>query len=379
MMSAAIVVLGSRPTASSLDLMPKTDAPVVFVQTSLPGASAEEVETQITKPIEEVVNTIAGIDELRSSSQQGGSRVIIMFVLERDIEAAVQDVRDKVASITNQFPRETLAPRIMKMDPDSNPILTIAVSGNRSQKEISEIVDKQIKQVLETVNNVGEVTFTGDRHREIQLLLDKDRLNAYNLTVDQVRAAVQRQNVEIPGGSFISGAQEITLRTMGRIQTVEDFNRIIISTAAAGSSPSRTSAGWSTPWRRSAAYRASTAARPCRSTSASSGTNTIEVVDAVLAELDRAKPNLPPDITIQTTRDQSTFIRRSFSEIQHHHPGDCSPASWCSCSCATSHRHRRGRDPNLHHRHLHRDARAGVHLEQHDDAGAVPGHRHRDR
>ena len=320
MMSAAIVVLGIASYSQlGLDLMPKTDAPVVFVQTSLPGASAEEVETQITKPIEEVVNTIAGIDELRSSSQQGGSRVIIMFVLERDIEAAVQDVRDKVASITNQFPRETLAPRIMKMDPDSNPILTIAVSGNRSQKEISEIVDKQIKQVLETVNNVGEVTFTGDRHREIQLLLDKDRLNAYNLTVDQVRAAVQRQNVEIPGGSFISGAQEITLRTMGRIQTVEDFNRIIISYSG-GRVITFQDIG-----------RVVDTVEEIRSVSRlngrqavsldirkQSGTNTIEVVDAVLAELDRAKPNLPPDITIQTTRDQSTFIRRSFREIQHH-------------------------------------------------------------
>lgn len=320
MMSAAIVVLGIASYRQlGLDLMPKTDAPVVFVQTNLPGASAEEVETQITKPIEEVVNTIAGIDELRSSSQQGGSRVIIMFVLERDIEAAVQDVRDKVASITNQFPRETLAPRIMKMDPDSNPILTIAVSGNRSQKEISEIVDKRIKQVLETVNNVGEVTFTGDRHREIQLLLDKDRLNAYNLTVDQVRTAVARQNVEIPGGSFVSGAQEIALRTMGRIQKVEDFNRIIISYSG-GRAVTFQDIG-----------RVLDTVEEVRSVSRlngrqavsldirkQSGTNTIEVVDDVLAELDRVKLTLPPDITIQTTRDQSTFIRRSFSEIQHH-------------------------------------------------------------
>lgn len=320
MMSAAIVVLGIASYSQlGLDLMPKTDAPVVFVQTNLPGASAEEVETQLTKPIEEVVNTIAGIDELRSSSQQGGSRVIIMFVLERDIEAAVQDVRDKVASITNQFPRETLAPRIMKMDPDSSPILTIAVSGNRSQKEISEIVDKRIKQVLETVNNVGEVTFTGDRHREIQLLLDKDRLNAYNLTVDQVRSAVQRQNVEIPGGSFVSGSQEIALRTMGRIQKVEDFNRIIISYSG-GRAITFQDVG-----------RVIDTVEEVRSVSRlngrqavsldirkQSGTNTIEVVDDVLAELDRVKLTLPPDITIQTTRDQSTFIRRSFSEIQHH-------------------------------------------------------------
>ena len=152
MLSAAIVVLGIASYKQlGLDLMPKTDMPVAFVQTSLPGASAEEIETQITKPIEEAVNTIAGIDELRSSSQQGGSRVIITFNLERDIEAAVQDVRDKVAAITNKFPNDTIPPVIQKNDPDSNPILTIAISGNRSQKEISDIVDKRIKQTLDTV------------------------------------------------------------------------------------------------------------------------------------------------------------------------------------------------------------------------------------
>ena len=320
MMSAAIVVLGIASYSQlGLDLMPKTDMPVVFVQTSLPGASAEEVESQITKPIEEVVNSIAGIDELRSSSTQGGSRVIIMFVMERDIEAAVQDVRDKVASIANQFPRDTLPSRVQKIDPDANPILTIAVSGNRSQKEISEIVDKKIKQVLETVNNVGEVTFSGDRHREIQLLLDKDRMNAYSLTTDQVRNAIQRQNVEIPGGSFIAGSSEIALRTMGRIKNVEDFNKIIIAYN-----------GGSVITFRDIGRVLDTVEEP-RSVSRlngkqavsldirkQSGTNTVEVVDDVLAELELIKTNLPPDITIQTTRDQSLFIRRSFTEIQHH-------------------------------------------------------------
>lgn len=320
MMSAAIVVLGiASYNQLGLDLMPKTDLPVVFVQTSLPGASAEEIETQITKPIEEVVNTIAGIDELRSSSQQGSSRVIITFVLERDIEAAVQDVRDKVATITSRFPRDTLPPTIQKIDPDSSPILTVAISGDRSQKEISEIVDKKIKQSLETVKDVGEVTFTGDRHREIQLLLDKNRLNAYNLTVDQVRSAVQRQNVEIPGGSFISGSSEIAMRTMGRIQSVEDFNKIIV--AYSGGSVIRFSdigRVLDTVEEPRSVARLNGRQAISLMIRKQSGTNTVEVVDAVMERLERIKPNLPPDIRIQTTRDQSLFIRRSFSEIQHH-------------------------------------------------------------
>jgi hydrophobic/amphiphilic exporter-1 (mainly G- bacteria), HAE1 family len=321
MMSAAIVVLGlAAYNQLGRDLMPKTDSPMVMVRTSLPGASAEEIETQVTKPIEEVVNTIAGIDELRSTSQQGESRVMISFVLEREIESAVQDVRDKVATITNRFPLDTLPPVIQKMDPDANPILTLAISGDRSQKEISQIVDKQIKQVLETVQDVGEVTFTGDRHREIQLLLDKDRMNAYGLTVDQVRIAVQRQNVEIPGGSFLAGASEIALRTMGRIRNVDDFNKIIIAYNS-GSVITFQDIG-----------RVLDTVEEPRSISRldgreavsllirkQSGTNTVKVIDAVMKRLEtRIKPNLPRDIKIQTTRDQSTFINRSFKEIQHH-------------------------------------------------------------
>ena len=320
MMSAAIVVLGLASYSQlGLDLMPKTDFPVVVVYTSLPGASAEEMETTITKPIEEVVNTIAGIEELRSGSQQGTSFVRIQFVLERDIESAVQDVRDKVATITNRFPRDTLPPVIQKNDPDANPILTIAVSGNRSQKEISQIVDKQIKQVLETVENVGEVTFTGDRHREIQLLLNEDRMNAYGLTVDQVRSAIQRQNVEIPGGSFLAGPAEIALRTMGRIQNVDDFNKIIIAYKD-GSVITFKDIGrvLDTVEEPRSVSRLDGREAVSLMIRKQSGTNTVEVVDDVLARLERVKPMLPPDIVVQTTRDQSTFIRRSFEEIQHH-------------------------------------------------------------
>jgi HAE1 family hydrophobic/amphiphilic exporter-1 len=320
MMSAAIVVLGLASYSQlGLDLMPKTDLPMVFVRTSLPGASSEEIESQITKPIEEVVNTIAGIDELRSSSNQGSSQVMIQFVLERDIESAVQDVRDKVATIANQFPLDTLPPVIQKMDPDSNPILTIAVSGNRSQKEISQIVDKEIKQVLETVPDVGEVSFTGDRPREIQLLLNEDRMNAYGLTVDQVRLAIQRQNVEIPGGSFLAGPAEIALRTMGRIQNVDDFNRIIIAYQG-GSVITFKDIGrvLDTVQEPRSVARLDGDQAVSLMIRKQSGTNTVKVIDSVMTRIERIKRNLPPDIRIHTTRDQSTFIRKSFSEIQHH-------------------------------------------------------------
>ena len=144
MMTAALIVLGAVSYEElGLDLMPKTDAPVVSVQANLPGASAEEIETTITKRIEEAVNTISGIDELRASSDQGNSRVTITFTLEREIESATQDVRDKLAQIVNQFPRDTRPLQITKMDPDAQPIFGFAVYGPRAPKELTEIAVRE--------------------------------------------------------------------------------------------------------------------------------------------------------------------------------------------------------------------------------------------
>jgi len=162
MMAAALILLGAFSYEGlGLDLMPKTDSATVSVNVNLPGASAEEIETQITKPVEEAVNTISGIDELRATSDQGNSRVTVTFTLEREIEAATQDVRDKLATVTNRFPRDARPPTVQKQDPDAFPILFFQVYGPRAQKELSEIADKQIKQVLETLKDVGSVTMFG--------------------------------------------------------------------------------------------------------------------------------------------------------------------------------------------------------------------------
>ena len=320
MMSLALVVLGYFSFRQlGVDLMPKTDSPMVFVQTRLPGASAEEVETQITKPIEEIVNTISGIEELRASSDMGSSRVVITFVLERNIEDAVQDVRDKVATIVSSFPRDTTAPTISKMDPDSAPILTVAISGDRSAKEITEIADKRIKQSLETVQNVGEVMFIGERHREIQLLLNADRMSAYGLTVDQVQSAVQRQNIEVPGGTFVAGPSQIALRTMGRIGNVNDFNKIIL-TYRNGSVITFGDIGRVVDTIEEPTSLARLNGRNAISLliRKQSGTNTVQVVDDVLARIEQIKQNLPPDIQLQVIRDTSRFIRKSIEEIRLH-------------------------------------------------------------
>jgi len=320
MMSAALLVMGWFSYRQlGLDLMPKTDYPTVTVGVSLSGASAEEVETSITKPIESAVNTINGIDELRCSSSQGSARCSITFVLERDIEAATQDVRDKVAGIQRQFPRDTQPATVTKMDPDSSPILTLIISGRRSAKEISLIAQKQIKEVLETVQDVGEVGYQGHQEREIQILLNPVRLTAYGLTTDQVQSAVARQNVEAPGGSFTSGPTDYAMRTMGRLRDVRDFDHIVLS------------------YKEGSIVRLEDVARVSDSTAEvhnvtqlngenavalsirkQSGTNTVAVVDRLLARLERIQATLPSDIKVTPIRDQSRFIRKSFEEIQRH-------------------------------------------------------------
>ena len=320
MISAAILVVGWFSYRElGLDLMPKTDVPVVNVQVQLPGASAEEVETQLTKPLEEAVNTINGIDELRASSDPGRANLNISFVLERDIESATQDVRDKIGAAARYFPKDTLPPVITKADPDAAPVLTLVVSGSRTPKELTTIVDKQVKQILETVEDVGAITFIGDRHREIDLLLNADRLNAYGLTVDQVRDAVQRQDVEVPGGSFISGPAEIDLRTMGRMQNVDDFNRIILAYRN-GSVVTFGDVGRVVDGVQEIRSAGRLDGMPAVSLliQKQSGTNTVDVVDRVLARVESIKRTLPSDVRIQPIRDQSRFIRRSFEDIKLH-------------------------------------------------------------
>lgn len=318
MMSAALIVLGwfSYRTLG-LDLMPRTDNPTVSVRASLSGASAEEIETTITKPIEAAVNTINGIDELRCSSSQGSGNCTITFVLEREIEAATQDVRDKVATV--RFPRDTLPPVVSKMDPDASPILTLVVFSGRAPKEITQIADKQIKQVLETVQDVGEVSLMGDRRREIRILLNPNRLNAYGLTVAQIGSAVERQNTEIPGGSFIAGPSEFSMRTMGRLRDVKEFENIVLaykegSVVKLGDVARITDANEEvrSQTRLDGENAISMMIRK------QSGTNTVTVVDRVMARLERIQAALPADIKVKATRDQSRFIRKSFEEIQLH-------------------------------------------------------------
>src|ERR1700716_3867806 len=225
----SLTVIGAFSfTRLGVDRFPKVDIPTIVIPTVQPGAAPEQIETEITDKIEEGVNTISGIDELRSVSSEGISQVIISFLLDKDPDVAAQEVRDKVNGVLPQLPKTIQQPRVDRFDPDAAPVLSLALSANKPVRDITEFADKVLRRQLESVNGVGQVLVLGGRKRQINVWLDADRLRAYNLTVTDVSRALQTQNIEIPGGRVDQGPQSVTLRTRGRVQTVGAFNDIVI-------------------------------------------------------------------------------------------------------------------------------------------------------
>lgn len=302
-----------------VDLFPKVDFPTITVTTTLRGSSPEEVETEITKKIEESVNTLPGIDELRSVSTEGVSQVFITFVLERNTDQAAQDVRDKVNTILKDLPKDIDPPIVEKLDPDATPVMTIAISAKRSSREITDIADKKIKQSIESVSGVGQVRFIGDRKRQIQIWLDTQKLTAYNLTAAHVEAALAAQNLEIPGGNIDQGSRQQVVRTLGRISNTADFNKIIVATI--NNTPIRIS---DIGYIEDGVEETKTMARLDGSDAIilevrkQSGNNTLQVVENVKEKLADIQPLLPSDFKIQIIRDQSRFIKGSFEAIKEH-------------------------------------------------------------
>ncbi len=320
MLIATLVVLGLASFVQlGVDIFPKIDLPTITITTRLPGASPEEIESQITKPIEEVVNTISGLDELRSSTIEGQSQIFATFVLERNVQEAANDVREKVGAVLSRLPVGTESPVIEKVDPDSAPVLALVVSGQRSSREITEIADKRVKRALETVKDVGAITLVGDRKREIQIFADPHKLTAFNLSIQSVKDALLRQNVEIPGGRLTSGRAEEGLRTLGRIESVDAFNDLIVADSKGSPVHIRDVAtvvdGEEEPRTLSRLNGENAVSLLIRK---QSGTNTVAVVDAVKARLIEIQKGLPQDIKFQIVRDLSRFIKRSFHEVQDH-------------------------------------------------------------
>lgn len=327
MVTALLLVLGLFSyRVLGVDLMPKIEIPVVTVTTVLRGASPEEIESQVTKPIEEVVNTIEGIDELKSISVEGISRITIRFLLERRVAEAAQDVRDKVATVLGTLPEGTESPVISKLDFDAIPVITLAVTGPRSMKEISEIARLQVKEAIENVSGVGAVLPVGNWVRAVNVVLDLDRLQAYGIPISRVKAALATQNVEIPSGRIDRGESEQVLRTLARIEKVEDFAGIVVTTVNGRQITigdiGRVEDSVEEPRSLARVWSKGDAGKGTAAVSLviqkQSGTNTIDVITNVKKRLKEIEPALPPGVKLAIVADQSKFIVKSIDELRLH-------------------------------------------------------------
>src|SRR5688572_3355010 len=302
-----------------LDRFPKVDFPTVVVTTVLPGAAPEEIETEVTDKIEEAVNTISGIDELRSNSSEGVSQVIIAFLLEKDGDIAAQEVRDRVNRVLPLLPRTIEQPQVERFDPDSAPVLTLAVSADKPVRDITEYADKTLRRQLESVSGVGQVVVVGGRSRQINIDVDAARLRAYNLTVTDVTRALQTRNSEIPGGRVEQGGTSMTLRTRGRVESVAAFGDIVVEARQGHpillQDVARIEDGMARPERSANLNGEPTVLLTVRR---QSGTNTVQVVDSVKERLADVAPLAPPGYEIRVVRDLSEFIKASIESVEEH-------------------------------------------------------------
>src|SRR3954463_12144724 len=302
-----------------VDQLPNVELPIITVSTTLRGASPEEIETSVTKPMEEVINTIEGVDELSSISREGVSRITVQFLFERNRDIAAQDVRDKVSSILSRLPEGTDTPIIGKFDLDAQPVISLSISAPRDLREITYIADKQFKQNLETVLDVGAVNIVGGRTRAVQVAVDIDRLRARGLTIEDVRTALLQQNLEVPEGRVEQAGRELVVRTLGRMPAVKSFNDLIV--ANSGGQPiflhdvATVSDGIEEPRSLSRLNGTNSVTVVVRK---QSGVNTVAVIDGVKARLKELAAVIPSDFKVTVLRDQSVFINRSMDEVSFH-------------------------------------------------------------
>ncbi len=320
MVIMALVVLGavSYPEIG-VDLFPKVDFPIVTISTHLNGASPEVIDVDITDKIEGAVNTINGVKSITSSSTEGDSRVTVEFILERDIDLAVQDVREKVALIRNKLPQDIDEPRIAKVDPDATAVMWLNLSGEKSIRELSTYVDEVLKEQLQRINGVGDIQLGGLQLRQVRVWLDSGKLRAYGLSASDIMSALQRQNVELPGGRIESLSKEYTVKVKGEFLTVPDFNDLVIAYDK-GAPVRLRDVGKAEDGMQEKRDIARFNGIPAvgLGVQKQSGTNTVAVVNAVKAEIVKINKNLPPGMNLNIAIDQSTFIRRSIDEVQKH-------------------------------------------------------------
>jgi hydrophobe/amphiphile efflux-1 (HAE1) family protein len=302
-----------------VDQFPKVDIPAIVVTTTENGAAPEEIETELTDKIEGAVNTISGIDELRSTSSQGVSLVIISFNLDKDIDVAAQEVRDHINNVLPDLPKGIDQPIVSKVDPDASPILYVTLKTPGSIRDTTEMADKRVRRQIESINGVGQVTILGGQKRQVNVWLDPLKLQSAGLTAGDVERALEAQNLSVPGGQIETGPKSLSLRVEGRVDDVAKLGRIIIRESQ--DHPTRIG---DVARIDDGVEEAKTAALEdghesvVLSIRKQSGENTVAVVDAVKARLADVQKTLPSGSELTVVRDESAPIRTSVDAVKEH-------------------------------------------------------------
>ena len=296
---------------------PAVDPPIVTVSTSYAGANADVIESQITEPLEASINGISGVRTITSTSRDSRSQITVEFNIDQDLEAAANDVRDRVSRAVRNLPPDADPPTVAKADADQNPILFITVeSAARTPLEISGIVSNVFKERLQTVAGVSEINIWGEKKYAMRLSLDPARLAAYGLTPQDIRAAITAENVELPSGKVEGSTMELSVRTQGRIETPEQFNNLILRSTD-GKNVRLRDVGYAelsaenirTSLRRNGVPLVGIAVFP------QPGANNVAIADEVYKRLDHIKADVPADIQVGIGFDTTQYIRQSINEV----------------------------------------------------------------
>ncbi|NWF97532.1 MAG: efflux RND transporter permease subunit [Nitrospirae bacterium] len=320
MVILGLVILGivSYPRIG-VDLFPKVEFPIINITTTLKGANPDIMDIDVTDQIEGAVNTIEGVKGIISTSTEGVSVVTVEFVLEKNIDIALQDVREKLSVIRGKLPKDIDDPIIEKVDPDAAPIMWFSLSGQKSVRELSTYADEVLKEQFQRIKGVGSIRLGGLRTRQVRIWLERDRLNAYGITANDVMNALARENIELPGGRIETESKEYLVKIKGEFPDVQKINDLIIYYSNGA------------PVRLKDIGRAEDSMEEIRSIARfngipavglgiqkQSGTNTVETIDRIKKELVHIRSMLPAGMKLDISFDQSDFIKKSIREVQYH-------------------------------------------------------------
>jgi len=320
MLIMSLVVVGAFSFFSlGVDLFPKIDFPTITVTVTNPGASPQEMETEITEKVEEAVNTISGIDELRSTSIEGISQVFVQFVLEKDVNVAAQEVENRVQTVIPNLPETAEQPTVQKLDTDAAPVLRISISAPVSLRDVTDVAKHRVKEKIESVNGVGQVTIIGGQERQINIWVDPDKMRSYNVTPAEVSGALKIQNQEFPSGRLDEGQTETSVRTVGKIRNPEQFNDVVVATRG-GYQVKVKDLGYTEDGGEEIRSEARLNGQPAVTliVSKQSGQNTVAVAREIKARLAEIGPTLPKNYQMRIIGDNSLFIENSLRSIEEH-------------------------------------------------------------